>query len=101
MAMTKVADYRYIIAEKDPETHISHITFNRPEKLNATNAEMSGEISAALADLEWDDAVKVIIFKGNGTSFSTGADLGTIGRQEGGADPKPGRRPQPPDLRAA
>jgi enoyl-CoA hydratase len=95
-----LGDFKFIVAEKDPETHIGRITFNRPDKLNAIHAGMSAEINAAIDDLEWDDAIKVIIFSGAGKAFSTGADLATVGRSYGAADPAPGEKPVRASLRA-
>jgi enoyl-CoA hydratase/carnithine racemase len=64
--------YQTILVEKkDP---VGIITMNRPEKLNAMNLEMKREIADALADLEVDDGVKVVILTGAGKAFSSGHD---------------------------
>ncbi len=55
---------------------VAFIRFNRPEKLNAMNAQMKEEITAALRDLEADDAVRVVILTGTGDkAFVAGADI--------------------------
>jgi enoyl-CoA hydratase/carnithine racemase len=52
------------------------ITFNRPEVLNAVNAQMLSELSQALKDASWDDQVAVLVLTGSGErAFCTGADL--------------------------
>ena len=52
------------------------ITFNRPEVLNAVNAQMLSELSVALKDASWDDRIAVLVLTGSGErAFCTGADL--------------------------
>ena len=50
----------------DVEDRLATITFNRPERRNAINWDMSAEISAALKAAEVDTDVSVIILKGAG-----------------------------------
>jgi enoyl-CoA hydratase/carnithine racemase len=52
------------------------ITLNRPEKLNAINFTMHGEIQQACHDLQDDGEARVVILTGAGRAFSAGADLG-------------------------
>ncbi len=90
-----VADeYRTILYEKDSETpNILYITLNRPEKRNAISIgpnELTGEIQDAISRANDDDDVKVVIFRGRGTSFSAGFDLSMVYRVYGG---EPGTRP--------
>jgi enoyl-CoA hydratase len=55
---------------------IAIITINRPEKRNALNIKTREEGAAALADLEMDDSVRVVIFTGAGDkAFIAGADI--------------------------
>ncbi len=65
--------YRTIIVERDGR--VGRVWFNRPEVRNAFNADMIGELRAALRDLADDAAVRVIVLSGKGTSFCAGADL--------------------------
>ena len=52
------------------------ITINRPEVLNAVNYGVLTEMSLALKDASWDDAVSVLVLTGTGErAFCTGADL--------------------------
>lgn len=54
---------------------VGRVTLNRPERTNAMNATMLGEIEAAMDALEADDGVRAIIVRGAGTAFSSGFDL--------------------------
>lgn len=57
------------------EGRIARITLNRPERLNAINGEMPGEIRRAVERANDDSAVHVIILQGNGRAFCAGYDL--------------------------
>ena len=54
---------------------IATITLNRPERLNAINGAMPGEIRAAVEAANADDAVHVIVLQGAGKAFCAGYDL--------------------------
>ncbi|MCC6189205.1 MAG: enoyl-CoA hydratase/isomerase family protein [Anaerolineales bacterium] len=52
------------------------LTFNRPEVHNCVNGPMLREISLALRDAGYDDAIAVLVLTGAGErAFCTGADL--------------------------
>lgn len=51
------------------------LTLNRPEKLNAINADLTHALTDALAAAQEDDSVHVLILAGAGRAFSAGADL--------------------------
>jgi enoyl-CoA hydratase/carnithine racemase len=52
------------------------LTFNRPEVYNCVNGPMLREISLALRDVSYDDAIAVLVLTGAGEkAFCTGADL--------------------------
>lgn len=57
------------------EEGIATITLNRPEKLNAYNAQMMEDLIAAFDATDADDAVKAVIVTGTGKAFCSGADL--------------------------
>jgi len=65
--------YRYIICEK--KQGLGWIRMNRPEKLNALNADVFNEIEKILMDFEEDDKIKVILISGNEKAFGAGADI--------------------------
>src|SRR3954469_21522641 len=54
---------------------VATLTLNRPDKLNAFNRELSGELVFALAALEKDDRVRAILLTGAGRAFCAGQDL--------------------------
>lgn len=54
---------------------IARITLNRPERTNALNQLMLGEICATLDKAEENPDVKVIVVRGAGGAFSSGFDL--------------------------
>jgi len=55
------------------------ITLNRPERLNAWNAQLGEELLAAVRGAATDDAVRAICLTGAGRAFSSGADLRDVG----------------------
>ena len=58
------------------EGGLAVITLNRPEKLNAVNATMIGELHRALDLAEASEDVRAILLHGEGRAFSAGFDLG-------------------------
>src|SRR3954470_15447922 len=54
---------------------VAWLVLNRPERLNALNQTMLGEINAALDDAEADDQVRAVVVTGAGSAFSSGFDL--------------------------
>jgi enoyl-CoA hydratase len=68
------------------------LTLNRPDKLNAINAAMIGELGRALDAAEADDDVRVIVLAGAGRAFSAGFDLDMETGTDGAPDPQAVRR---------
>jgi enoyl-CoA hydratase len=63
------------------------VTINRPEKKNATNAEVLCRLYDAWVRLDGDDELRVGILTGKGDTFCAGMDLAEIGRlREGVVD---------------
>jgi enoyl-CoA hydratase len=60
------------------EGPMAHITLNRPDKLNAMNADMVRELHRALDEAEASSNVRVIILRGAGRAFCSGFDLGEL-----------------------
>ncbi len=63
---------------------IATITFNRPEKLNASTMRMAAEVRHAFLRADKDDAVRVIIVTGAGKGYCAGADMGMLQSLQGG-----------------
>ena len=60
---------------------VATITINRPEKLNALNAEVMAALDAALDAARLDDEVGVVIVTGAGEkAFIAGADIGELSK---------------------
>ena len=59
------------------EGRVAILTVNRPDKLNALNEQVRTDMLAALAEVEHDAAVGVVVITGAGDkSFIAGADIG-------------------------
>ena len=54
---------------------IGVLTLNRPQKKNAMNPQLHEDMTAALEELRYDDAVRVLIITGAGDTFCAGMDL--------------------------
>ncbi len=59
---------------------VAYVTLNRPKYRNAQNIKMLFALDDALSEAAADDAVKVIVLRGEGKHFSAGHDIGTPGR---------------------
>jgi len=82
------------------EGSVVTLTFNKPDTLNALNIEFSREIDAALDEVERDDDVKALVFKGSGKGFSSGYDLGRVYFVYGGGTGKAEDDTRRPSQRA-
>ena len=65
--------YSFIKAET--EGAVGVITLNRPDALNALNAELMGELADALDTFEADTAIGCIVITGGDKAFAAGADI--------------------------
>jgi enoyl-CoA hydratase len=66
-----------VLLERDE--HIALLTLNRPDKLNALNAELLGELARHVADLASDASVRCAILTGAGDkAFAAGADIAAM-----------------------
>jgi enoyl-CoA hydratase len=54
---------------------VARLTLSRPERANALNQAMLGEIGAALDAIERDADIRALVVTGAGTAFSSGFDL--------------------------
>ena len=72
----------------DTNDWVTTVTLRRPEALNALDETMTLELTAALEELEHDDATRVIVLTGEGRGFCAGADVASMAA-EAGKDPTP------------
>ena len=73
--VSKPADQVFSTLRIDVAGRIATITLNRPERLNAINDDMPGEIRQAVEAANADDRVHVIVVRGAGSAFCAGYDL--------------------------
>lgn len=66
-----------LTAQRGP---IFEITLNRPEKRNAINLEMLGELDSAVTQASRASSVRAVWVRGAGPMFSAGIDLNTLAR---------------------
>jgi len=59
----------------DVQDHISVITLNRPDALNALNDQLLEELGDALLDAQRNDKVRCIVLTGSEKAFAAGADI--------------------------
>jgi enoyl-CoA hydratase len=59
----------------DIKEGVASLSFNRPDKLNALNREMAGELRQAVEEIAQDPSVRVLVLSGQGRSFMAGADI--------------------------
>lgn len=69
-------DYRrYQYLKPQREDRILTVAFNRPDSLNAINAELHTELSEIFADIAKDTETEVVVLTGNGRAFCAGGDI--------------------------
>jgi enoyl-CoA hydratase/carnithine racemase len=64
-----------VVLQRDSSTGIARITLNNPARRNCYDPPMREQLGAYLDDLAMDDGVKVVLLRGEGGVFSTGADM--------------------------
>jgi enoyl-CoA hydratase len=57
------------------EDHVGTIRLNRPEALNALNAQLLEELVAALTEMDGSPRVRAIVITGSEKAFAAGADI--------------------------
>jgi enoyl-CoA hydratase len=74
-----MADLKYVLVESRGDVGI--VTVNRPDKLNALNAETVNELRIALEQVAKDDGVRAVVLTGAGEkSFVAGADIAELAK---------------------
>ncbi len=60
----------------EPAPMVRRITLNRPEKRNALNHTLRGDLLNALKEADQDDSIRVMVVRGAGKCWSAGYELG-------------------------
>ena len=68
--------YGHLEIEKDGD--VATLWLNRPEKLNALSEDMWRDIPMAMAEVDADDDVRVLILAGRGKAFTVGIDVNLL-----------------------
>ena len=61
---------------------VARMTFDRPEVLNAGNAQFAGDLRRAVAAIDASTDVRVVVMSGAGRAFQTGVDLKALAAGE-------------------
>jgi enoyl-CoA hydratase len=64
----------FVLIDK-PRPHVSVVTLNRPERMNAMAFDVMIPLRESLEDLSRDNDTRVVILAGAGSGFCSGADL--------------------------
>ena len=74
---------------------IARLTLDNPERKNAYDPAMRQQLGAYLDELAYDDDIKVVLLRGEGGVFSTGADMNNAYAWygDGAKPPRTARRP--------
>ncbi|MDO9125732.1 MAG: enoyl-CoA hydratase-related protein, partial [Parvibaculum sp.] len=65
-----MTQYQTLIVEKDGA--VDRVTMNRPDALNAMNAQLVDELQDYFGRLYTDHSVRVVVLKGAGRAFCAG-----------------------------
>jgi enoyl-CoA hydratase len=76
------ADYRQLRFEHRANG-VLLITIDNPEKYNATDEQLHGELARVWRDVAADPSTRVAVITGAGRAFSAGGDLGMVQRMAG------------------
>jgi enoyl-CoA hydratase len=58
-----------------PRPHVTQVTLNRPERMNAMSFDVMLPFRRALEEISHDNDTRVVVVTGAGTGFCSGADL--------------------------
>ena len=69
-----VTAFEHLLVDKGTDG-VCTITLDRPDRLNAVNAQLSMELPMAIHEAAADDDVRVVVITGSGRAFCSGLDL--------------------------
>lgn len=90
--------------DRDEASGIARITLDNPDRRNCYDPPMRQQFAAFLDELAMDDHIKVVVLRGEGGVFSTGADMGNAYSwygpgADGAAESTNGKRRRPSQRR--
>ncbi len=96
-----------VVMERDGETGIARLTIDNPGRRNAYDPVTREQMAEYLDQIALDDAVKVVVLRGEGGVFSAGADMANAyawygdgsGGRDSGRDGSDDRRRRPSQRR--
>ncbi len=68
-----MSDHNTLLVER--QGRVATVTLNRPDSLNALNAELMQEVSTVFAEIDRDPEIAVSVLTGSGRAFAAGADI--------------------------
>jgi enoyl-CoA hydratase len=71
------SSYRHLTFDY-PADGVLLIKINRPERMNAMNAELHTEISTVWLDVDRDESCRAVVITGEGSNFSAGGDFDMV-----------------------
>ena len=72
-----------LLLAEDAAPHVRLIKLNRPDRLNALNADLCGALHEELERTAGDRSCRVVVLTGEGRGFCAGLDLGGFGQAPG------------------
>ena len=81
----KFAEYEQLRFERR-DHGVLLITMDRPDKYNAADEQMHGELARVWAEVSADPETRVAVITGAGKAFSAGGDLDMVRRMAGDHD---------------
>jgi enoyl-CoA hydratase len=88
--MNQLPEYEFFRFERVGDVLI--VEFDRPEKLNALNAQMHDDIFKVLSDADEDEESRVLVLTGAGRAFCAGGDMAGKGEIDDRAEMRRNRR---------
>ena len=76
--MHRVSQSGFVLVDR-PAPHVALVTLNRPERMNSMAFDVMLPLRDALAEITYDNDVRVVVLTGAGRGFSSGADHKTAG----------------------
>lgn len=64
-----------VLFEREYDGRVAVLTLSRPEKMNSITWEMRGRVEQSFAEIDADNAIRAVVVRGDGESFSPGGDI--------------------------